>query len=131
MAQQSVPKKVKALTTRYVRLLNERKMTDADKILETIRDRLTTAPWHQGYYNALEGIATALKSKDNQFLYINRLNPKEKTRMTQLQKEFSMHSRSPLLGDFDRGYFTAWLEYLRVMKAPDSAEKLTEYLATP
>ncbi len=130
MAQRSVSKKVKALTTRYIRLLNERKMTDADKTLEAIRAGLTPAPWHQGFYNALEGIATALKSKDNQFLYINRLDPKDKTRTTQLQKEFTAHSRSPLLGDFDKGYFTAWLEYLRVLKTPDSTETLTEYLPT-
>ena len=128
MAQRSVSKKVKALTTRYIRLLNERKMTDADKALEAIREGLTSAPWHQGYYNALEGIATALKSRDNQFLYINRLDPTDKTRMTHLQKEFTAHSRSPLLGDFDKGYFTAWLEYLRVLKTPDSKETLTEYL---
>ncbi len=130
MVRKKVSKKVKALTTRYIRLLNERKMTDADKTLEAIRESLTSTPWHRGYDNALGGIATALKSKDNQFLYINRLDPTDKTRMTHLQKEFTAYSRSRLLGDFDKGYFTAWLEYLRVLKTPDRKETLTEYLPT-
>ena len=86
MATRRVPKKVRTLTTRYIELLNDRKMSEADKVGEKIREGLTSKPWDRGYYNALEGIATALKSKDNQYLYINRIDLKDKTRMNQLQK---------------------------------------------
>ena len=129
MVKRRVPKKVRTLTTRYIKLLNERKMTEADKVMEKIREGLKSIPWHRGYYNALEGIATALKSKDNQYLYINRIDPKDKKGMNQLQKEFSMQSRSPLQGDFDKGYFTAWLEYIRILKSrEDGTGTLTDYL---
>jgi hypothetical protein len=129
MSKRRVPKKIRTLTTRYIELLNERKMTEADKVREKIREGLKSIPWHKGYYNALEGIATALKSKSNQYLYINRIDPRDKKRMRQLQKEFSTQSRSPLQGDFDKGYFTAWLEYLRILKLQEeSTGTLTDYL---
>jgi len=129
MVKRRVPKKVRTLTTRYIGLLNERKMSEADKVMEKIREGLKSIPWHRGYYNALEGIATALKSKDNKYLYINRIDPKDKKGMNQLQKEFSMQSRSPLQGDFDKGYFTAWLEYIRILKSQkDGTGPLSDYL---
>jgi hypothetical protein len=129
MVKRRVPKKVRTLTTRYIGLLNERKMTEADKVMEKIREGLKSIPWHRGYYNALEGIATALKSKDNQYLYINRIDSKDKKGMNQLKKEFSKQSRSPLQGDFDKGYFTAWLEYIRILNLrEDDAGTLTDYL---
>ena len=129
MVKRRVPKKVRTLTTRYIELLNERKMSEADKVREKIREGLKSKPWDRGYYNALEGIAIALKSKDSHYLYINRIDPKDKKRMNQLQKEFSMQSRSPLQGDFDKGYFTAWLEYIRILKIQEeSTGTLTDYL---
>ena len=129
MVKRRVPKKVRTLTTRYIEFLNERKMSEADKVREKIREGLKSTPGDRGYYNALEGIATALKSKDSQYLYINRIDPKDKKRLNQLQKEFSMQSQSPLQGDFDKGYFTAWLEYLRILKIrEETAGTLTDYL---
>ncbi len=131
MVTRGVPKKMRTLTTRYIGLLNERKMTEADKVMEKIREGLKSIPWHRGYYNALEGIATALKSKDNQYLYINRIDPKNKKKINQVQKEFSKQSRSPLQGDFDKGYFTAWLEYIRILKLREKdTEPLNDYLSS-
>ena len=132
MAKQRVPKKVRTLTTRFIGLLNERKMTEADKVKEKIREELKSIPWHRGYYNALEGIATALRSKDNQYLYIHRIDHNDKKGINRLQKEFSKQSKSPLQGDFDKGYFTAWLEYIRIQKLrKDDAGPLTDYLSSP
>jgi hypothetical protein len=106
-------------------------MTEADKIKEKIREGLKSIPWHRGYYNALDGIAAALRSKDNQYLYINRIDPKNKKKINQVQKEFSKQSRSHLQGDFDKGYFTAWLEYIRILKLRENdAGPLTDYLSS-
>lgn len=131
MVTRRVPKKVRTLTIRYFGLLNERKMTEADKIKEKIREGLKSIPWHRGYYNALDGIAAALRSKDNQYLYINRIDPKNKKKINQVQKEFSKQSRNHLQGDFDKGYFTAWLEYIRILKLRENdAGPLTDYLSS-
>ena len=131
MVNQRVPKKVRTLTTRFIGLLNERKMTEADKVMEKIREGLKSIPWHRGYYNALEGMATALRSKDSQYLYIHRIDHNDKKGMNRLQKEFSKQSRSLLQGDFDKGYFTAWLEYIRILKLrEDDVGPLTDYLSS-
>jgi len=131
MVKRRVPKKVRTLTIRYFGLLNKRKMTEADKIKEQIREGLRSIPWHRGYYNALDGIDAALMSKDNQYLYINRIDPKNKKKINQVQKEFSKQSRSHLQGDFDKGYFTAWLEYIRILKLRENdAGPLTDYLSS-
>ena len=129
MVKQGVPRKIRVLTTRYLHLLNERKMSEAEKVLEKIKEGLKPAPWHRGYYNALEGMAVALKSKDSRYLYISRIDPKDKKRLDKLQREFSQQSRSFLQDDFDKGYFTAWLEYIRVLKLQENNTKsLNEYL---
>lgn len=130
MVRRGVPRKIKALTTRYIWLLNDRRMTDAEKVLETIRRGLKPNPMYRGYYNALEGMATGLKSKDTRYLYINRLNLKDKTTLKRLQREFAKQSRSSRQDDFDRGFFMAWLEYIQALQSQEpSPETLTSYLS--
>lgn len=105
-------------------------MTDAEKVLETIRRGLKPNPMYRGYYNALEGMATGLKSKDTRYLYINRLNLKDKTTLKRLQREFAKQSRSSRQDDFDRGFFMAWLEYIQALQSQEpSPETLTSYLS--
>jgi hypothetical protein len=105
-------------------------MTDAEKVLETIKQGLTPNPLFRGYYNALEGMAIGLRSKDTRYLYINRMHPKNKKTLRKLQREFAIQSRSPHQDDFDRGFFMAWLEYIQVLKSQEpSAETLTDYLS--
>lgn len=131
MVKQDVSRKIKVLTARYVQLLNERRVTEAEKVLEQIKEELKPTPWNRGYYNALEGMALALKSKDDHYLYINRIDPKDKKGVDKLQREFSRQSRSPLQDDFDKGYFAAWLEYIHVLSQQGSSPKpLNDYIST-
>lgn len=130
MTTQDMLKKTKVLTARYIQLLNERRVTEAEKLLENIKEELKPTSWGRGYYNALEGMALALKSKDDRYLYINRVDPKDKKEMDKLQREFSKQSRSPLQDDFDKGYYTAWLEYLHATSQQESSVKsLNDYVS--
>ena len=115
MFRQGVSRKIKALTAQYVALLNGRQMSEAEKVLEKIKDGLKSKEWHEGYYNALEGIYVASKSKDDRFVFITRINLADKKKLNKLQKEFYKQSRSSLHTDFDKGYLTAWLEYVRAL----------------
>jgi hypothetical protein len=130
MVRRGVPRKIKALTTRYIWLLNDRRMTDAEKVLETIKRELKPNPLFRGYYNALEGMAMGLKSKDTRYLYINRMDLKDKKTLKNLQREFTKQSRNPRQDDFDRGFFMAWCEYIQALQSQEpSTETLTNYLS--
>ncbi len=130
MVKQGVTGKMKDLTTQYIQLLSERRMAEAEKILEKIKNGLKDTPWHKGYYNALEGMAIALKSNDDRYLYMMRIDLENKKGVDRSQREFSKQSRSPLQDDFGRGYFTAWLEYIQAVKSLGNGTKsLNDYLS--
>ncbi len=129
MIRRGVPRKIKALTTRYIWLLNDRRITDAEKVLETIKRGLKPNPLFRGYYNALEGMTMGLKSKDTRYLFINRMDLNDKKALKELQREFTKQSRNSHQDDFDRGFFTAWCEYVKALQSQElNAETLTSYL---
>lgn len=116
MVKRGMSKRLKVLTKRYMKLLIDRKITVAEKVLEKIREESSQTQWHRGFYNALEGMVIGLKSRDSRYVYINRIDPKDIQGMKRLKREFSKQLRSSLQGDFDKGFFTAWLEYVKALE---------------
>jgi hypothetical protein len=77
----------------------------------------------------LEGICISLRSKDDRYVYVSRINPEDKKGLNKIQKEFSIQSRNPLQAEFDKGYYTAWFEYIRIVKLRDALKPLDGYIA--
>lgn len=124
-----IPRKIVPLVNRYLQFLTQRNFAEAERELEVIKQEMKSTQWHKGYCNALEGMLISLKSSDNRYLYISRINPNDNKKIDELQKLFSRLSRNSLQGDFDKGFFNAWIEYLRVLKSGRPEVKaLNEYL---
>ncbi len=125
---EQIPRQTASLITRYLQLLVQRNFTEAERELEKIKLGIKPLQWNKGYYNALEGMLIALRSNDNSYLYINRLAGSEEAKIDDLLKRFTRMSKDQLQGEFDRGYFAAWVEYLQALKSKKAEKAETKSL---
>ena len=97
------------LTTNFFQLLEQRNLTQAEAVLEKMRQEVKNTEWQRGYVRALRGMLIASRSGDDKRAFINRMKDGD---LREIKKDFARKSRDPLQTSFDRGFFTAWLEYL-------------------
>ena len=114
---EQISRQTSSIITRYFQLLLQRNFTEAERELERIKQGIKPILWCKGYYNALEGMITALRSGENSDLYISRAATNDSTKIDESQKRFTRLSKDPLQGEFDKGYFTAWIEYLQALRS--------------
>lgn len=100
--------------TLYFQLITKRSFAEAERILDDLKKHSSSTEWSKGYLSALDGMMVALKSNDDQYAFITKLdsNPKK---IEDYKNEFVDHSRTQLHEDFDRGFFSAWADYMRVL----------------
>lgn len=127
MVKQAVPRRVKVLLRRYVLFLYERRMSEAEKVLQQIKEKLKTTPWDQGFINAVEGIFAAFRAKDNPYFYATQIDPTNTKKLRQLRKEFLEESTNLLQNEFDQGFFSAWAEYVKNLQQL-KRQSLEEYI---
>ena len=114
---EQIPQQTASNVTRYLQLLVQRDFTEAERSLEKIKQGIKPTQWGKGFYNALEGMLIGLRSGDKSNLYINRVVANGSTQIEESQKRFTRIAKDPFQGEFDRGYFSAWVEYLQALKA--------------
>jgi len=95
------------LVNRFFLLLKVRNLKGAKVLLSRIQSRLPRGEWNRGYYMALSGMLLSLESK-NPRLFINNISD-----TSQYREEFLKHAQARLHADYDRGFFTAWVDFLR------------------
>ncbi|MEM3507280.1 MAG: hypothetical protein QW589_07195 [Candidatus Bathyarchaeia archaeon] len=100
---------------KYFKFLNERKLSDAEKILEYLRQSLKSFEWNKGYLKGLEGLYISSKSDSDEYLFFSKITL-TKDLISQLLKEFKTHANSSLHADYDRGYFQALYDYVKELK---------------
>ena len=97
------------LTTDFFQLLEQRNLTQAEVVLEKMRQEVKNTEWQRGYVRALRGMLIASRSGDDKRAFINRMKDRD---LREIKKDFTRKSREPLQTSFDRGFFAAWVEYL-------------------
>jgi len=97
------------LTTNFFQLLEQRNLTQAEAVLEKMRQEVKNTEWQRGYVRALRGMLIASRSGDDKRAFINRMKDRD---LREIKKDFTRKSREPLQTSFDRGFFSAWVEYL-------------------
>lgn len=99
--------KNRELLTRFLKNLFGRKFTDAERILESFKERdFINEEFKKGYLNALEGMLLSSRSGDERDFY-NKANFNNKN-LHEYKKEFSSIRDKVSSSNFDRGYFSAW-----------------------
>ena len=100
---------------KYLRLVVERKIADAEKELEELRPKISNTEWNRGYVKALEGLLLTRKTNNDSYLFFAKKEFDKKSLKT-LTKEFANYAESPLYGDYDRGYFSGLVRLAKIME---------------
>ncbi len=104
-----------ALVTRYFQLLVNRQFTEAMRELERLKQKMQKTEWNRGYFRALYGMYLSRKNNDDSYAFFTKLDLSDTEALHDYRKEFLEHMRNSLHGDFDRGYFSAWADCMRVL----------------
>ncbi|UCE43489.1 MAG: hypothetical protein JSV57_03750 [Candidatus Bathyarchaeota archaeon] len=101
--------------TRFFQLVMERRFAEAERMLERSRERARKNEWNRGYFEALSGILLAQKSNDDRYLFLPHVNPTDERELKNHRRDFQEHTRNVIHANYDRGFFSAWSDYIRVL----------------
>jgi len=105
-----------ALVTRYFQLIVSRQFTEAERELERLKQKMQKTEWNRGYFRALYGMYLSRKSgATDDYAFFSKLDFSDAAALHAYRKEFLDHMRNGLHGDFDRGYFSAWADCMRIL----------------
>lgn len=105
----------KVLTTRYFQLITSRQFTQAKRELERIKQQIKKTEWNKGYYRALRGMLLAQKQNGNSYTLLQNLNTSDEVVLKKHKHDFRKHTQNRFHDDYDRGYFSAWHDYTRLL----------------
>jgi hypothetical protein len=104
-----------ALVTRYFQLITSRQFAEAERELERVKQKLQKTEWNRGYFRALYGMYLSRKNANDNYAFFSKLDISDKVILHTYRREFLDNMRSGLHGDFDRGYFSAWADCMRIL----------------
>jgi len=114
--------------TRFFQLITDRKFAEAERMLERLREKVEKTEWNEGYLQALNGMLLAKKTNNDRYVFLSSVNFSDKNDVRKYRQEFLEHAKNGLHADYDRGFFSAWAEYTRVLSKikPKEQLKLTD-----
>ncbi len=104
-----------ALVTRYFQLIVNRQFTEAERELERLKQKMHKTEYNRGYFRALYGMLLSRKSSNDNYALFSKLDLTDKAQLHTYRREFFEHTKNGLHGDFDRGYFSAWSDCMRIL----------------
>ena len=109
-----------ANSDKFYRAVIERRISDAEKELDSIRATIPAATeTARGYMKALEGLLLTAKSNDDKYLYLAKIE-KTSTKLRTMRREFSAQTANTLHTDYDRGYFQALEGFARKLERSET-----------
>ena len=104
-----------ALVTRFFQLLVNRQFSEAERELERVKQKMQKTEWNRGYFRALYGMFLSRKANGDSYALLSRMDLKDKSALNSYRREFLEHVKNKLHGEFDRGFFSAWADCMRVL----------------
>lgn len=104
-----------ALVTRYFQLIVSRQFAEAERELERVKQKMQKTEWNRGYFRALYGMYLSRKNTADDYAFFSKVDFSDKVMLNDYRKEFLSHMGNGLHGDFDRGYFSAWADCMRIL----------------
>jgi viroplasmin and RNaseH domain-containing protein len=103
------------LVTQYFQLVAKRQFAEAERILERIKLKAEKTERNRGYLQALYGILLSNKSNNDQYTFLSNISLNDKTALEKHRREFLKHTHNSLHAEYDRGFFSAWADFTRVL----------------
>lgn len=111
----------KLFVTRFFQLITTRQFAEAERVLERIKQKITMSERNRGYYQALYGMLLTQRNNDDRYAFLTNMDMSIKKELHESRREFLRQSEHLLNADYDRGFFSAWADYMRIllkMEAP-------------
>jgi len=105
----------KVYVTRFFQLVTGRQFAEAERILERLKQKMQMSERNRGYFQALFGMLLAQRNNDDRYAFLSNLNINDKKELQTHRREFLRQSEHRLHADYDRGYFSAWADYMRIL----------------
>ena len=124
----------KVYVTRFFQLVTKRQFAEAERILDRIKQKIKMNERNRGYFQALYGMLLVQKNNDDRYAFLANHDFQDKKELLNYRHEFLRQSEYRLHGDYDRGFFSAWADYMRILSklelpsapAPNNLQKETE-----
>jgi len=105
----------KVYVTRFFQLVTSRQFAEAERILERLKQKMQMSERNRGYFQALYGMLLAHRNNDDRYAFLSNLNIKDIKELKNYRREFLRQSENRLHADYDRGFFSAWADYMRIL----------------
>jgi uncharacterized SAM-dependent methyltransferase len=102
--------------TRFFQLVTSRQFAEAERILERVKQKMHVNERNRGYFQALYGMLLTKKSNNDRYAFLSLVEVTDKKHLRNYQKEFLSHAESRFHADYDRGFFEAWADYMKVLQ---------------
>jgi len=103
----------RTLSTLFFQTVLERQFAEAERILESLRTKMSKNEWNRGYLWALNGIILAQRSGEERYTYLTSLDLNDEETLRKNVREFLKYVKSDFHAEYDRGFFSAWTDFLR------------------
>ena len=106
------------MMTRLFQLVSQRKFAEAERVLERITVRMKKRgqqEFNRGYLEALGGIVLTYRSSGESYEFFSNLDLNDVEALKKHYKGFKENAQSRFHADYDRGYFSALSDYMRVV----------------
>ena len=113
---ESLAKKTRPLVDICFKHILDRNLAAAERVLMDIRQSVKDSAWEQGYINAMEGILVAQRSGDTRYVFLSRVDLNDRRTVEEARRYFQVEAKNLLQGEFDRGFFSAWSEFMRIAR---------------
>ena len=120
-----------AYVVRFFQLVTARQLAEAERELQRIKEKIERTEWNHGYYRALQGMLISKRNNNDQQTFFAAMDTNDKRALLNFRREFQEKVESRLYTDYDRGFFSAWVDYMSVLKRMDLKEVKTPQLPQP
>ncbi|AEH24000.1 hypothetical protein [Pyrococcus yayanosii] len=97
----------------FLRALLRRDFDKAKAHLDKLQKVVGDDEWGRGYSKAINGFMSALKDGDSDALIVKLINEPNPDEIRKLLKRFEDIKTQEFRDDYERGYYTAWVELLQ------------------
>lgn len=70
---------------------------------------------NRGYFQALFGMLLTRRGNNDRYAFLSNVDLTDIKKLKRFKHEFLSHVDSRLHAEYDRGYFEAWAEYMKVL----------------
>ncbi len=108
-------------SARFFQLVTTRRFAEAERILERIKQKMRVSERNHGYFQALYGILLTQKNNDDRYAFLASIDLANKKQLKHCRQEFLSHAENRLHAEYDRGFFEAWADYMRILPKLESS----------